>query len=59
MELQITDQNFESLVAEGKPIVIDFWATWCAPCKRLGPIIEELAAEYETINFTTVLVLDM
>ena len=47
MALEITDQNFESLVAEGKPMVIDFWATWCGPCKRLGPTIEELAAEYE------------
>ena len=47
MALEITDQNFEQLVAEGKPMVIDFWATWCGPCKRLGPTIEELAAEYE------------
>lgn len=47
MELEITNQNFESLLSQGKPVLVDFWATWCGPCKRLGPIIEEIAAEYE------------
>lgn len=46
MALQITDQNFESIVAEGKPLVLDFWATWCGPCQMVGPIIDELATEY-------------
>ncbi|MDO4692085.1 MAG: thioredoxin [Porphyromonadaceae bacterium] len=46
MALQITDQNFEALVAEGKPLVVDFWATWCGPCQMVGPIIDELSAEY-------------
>ena len=47
MALEITDGNFEALIAEGKPIVVDFWATWCGPCKKIAPDIEALAKEYE------------
>ena len=47
MALVITDDNFKELLAEGKPVVVDFWAPWCGPCKMVGPIIEELANEYE------------
>ena len=46
MALQITDANFEELVNSGKPMVLDFWAEWCGPCRMVAPIIEELATEY-------------
>lgn len=43
----MTSQNFEALQAEGLPLVLDFSATWCGPCKKIAPIIEELAGEYD------------
>lgn len=46
MALTITSENYESTIASGKPVVIDFWAEWCGPCRMIGPIIEELAGEY-------------
>lgn len=47
MALQITDANFDELVNSSKPMVVDFWAEWCGPCRMVGPIIDELAKEYE------------
>lgn len=47
MALEITDANFEELVNSGKPMVLDFWAEWCGPCRTIAPIIDELATEYE------------
>ena len=47
MAIKVTNENYEALVADSKPLVIDFWAEWCGPCRMIGPIIEELAAEYE------------
>jgi len=43
----VTDENFEEVLNEGKPVVLDFWAEWCGPCRMVGPVIEELANEYE------------
>lgn len=48
MALTITDATFEEVVLKSdKPVVVDFWAAWCGPCRMVGPIIEELATEYE------------
>ncbi|HAC21131.1 MAG: thioredoxin [Tannerellaceae bacterium] len=47
MALQITDANFQELLESGKPLVVDFWAEWCGPCRMISPIIDELATEYE------------
>ena len=46
--LQVTDDNFQSEILDSNiPAMVDFWAVWCGPCKMVGPIVEELAKEYE------------
>ncbi|MBQ6210888.1 MAG: thioredoxin [Prevotella sp.] len=47
MEVKITTDNFESYKNGNLPLVVDFWATWCGPCRMVGPIISELANDYE------------
>ncbi|MCD8310626.1 MAG: thioredoxin [Prevotellaceae bacterium] len=47
MAVEITNANYEALLAGDKPVVMDFWAPWCGPCRMVSPLVDELAAEYE------------
>ena len=45
--MELTEDNFEAEIAAGKPVLVDFWAEWCMPCRMLTPIIDQLADEYD------------
>ena len=45
--IEVTDQNFDETLGQHPLVLVDFWAEWCAPCRMIAPILEEIAKEYE------------
>lgn len=47
MEITVTNENFNEIISGSQPVLVDFWATWCGPCRMLGPTVEAVAKEYD------------
>ena len=52
--LELNDKNFEEAVKSNKTLIVDFWATWCGPCRALGPIMESVSKDYPEVSFAKV-----